>query len=351
MVVVLSQLLQACSEQSQLPSSVSAPIDWGQEVLLAETDTEFIGEVSGFAVLDDSVFLVSDRRNGVLHVFDGQGRRLRVVGRRGEGPQEWGMGPTVVTPLASGLVAIGDGPRTAILSTADWTIFQRVAKPAASATLIGEIGVALVFGDISQDHRASLASVSRVDSTIARFGHVPEIAAGNIMVATYFSHPAFAPLQSDSFAIAWQSSDFLFFGSSYSERFDSVFVPPVVRRGSLSADLRKVSANRTDLAQALMYKPSYPLGIIRAAGGDVFGLLTADLTQQDGRMTGRLHLSVVSRSNGIACNEMALDVPDDPLPFVFARGAKLFVISQESIEGRSVTRVRSGTLKQSSCPS
>ncbi len=318
-----------------------------EPIVLRDTGSLSVGAISGFAVLGDSSFVVSDRQAGSLAVYGGSGVRTGTYGRRGAGPGEWRFGPSLVVPLSTETVAVGDGPSTAILTTADFTELARLQKPSPAAQPIGELNGALVFGFIDRERGTAFVAQSPLEASDLAFGHVPEFARASEILSSYFSHAALKTFGSDSVATAFQSSNFLYLQSLSGGAVDSVPIPPITRRGALEDEMRLVAGGRADIAESLLYRPSYPQLIIRVAP-DVWGIVFADLTQESGRMTGQLHLALVSH-DGSSCGEYALPVRPDPLPFVSAVGATLYAISYVDHEGDAVPLVQRFVINDSSC--
>jgi len=327
-LLAITSLASACGSENATPLSESS-LSLVERIELHDADSAFIGEVSGFAVLGDSTYVIADRRNGVLHVVDRGGARVRAVGRRGEGPGEWAFGPTLLVDLGNGILAAGDGPFTVGLRTHDWTVAWRIQKSSPSAVPVGARNGDLVYGRVSQESLTLFEQRSPDGELRARFGAVPEIPASNQLVADYFSHPTLRLFGGDSVASAVQSSDYVFFGSAIGGTPDSVLAVPTVRRGAIASELRKATPARTDLAQELMYRPSYPQGLVPIGGSARWGLITVDLSQRSGRMTGALHLTLIDRLAHRTCAELPVPVPDDPLPYVAVRPSELLVATYE----------------------
>lgn len=348
-VIWLSTLLSlACTDARQVPADISVltPLD---PVRLEETDAAFVGEPTGFAVLEDGTFAISDRRNAILHHFATTGARLGGTGRRGEGPNEWVMGPTLAVAGRGHTVFVGDGPSIRAVDVLAKR-FQWSRLRSARAIATSSYGDALVLVELDPATGASIHLVTGPDDSSRSGGPLPSLAASNPIVAGYFSHPAAAFLSSDTLALVVQSSEYLHFGAFPNGPFDSLKLTPQLRRGALAAELARINPSNPTAAQQLMYRPSYPQIVRPISDGRYVAVVFADLTMVSGRMTGQLHLEILDWRARRGCRELAIDVPADPLPYVDLRRDTLFVLTQRAEEAAtSISEIRRYSVNAEAC--
>lgn len=344
----LGLILVACSNERGFQNSPGV-LTTIESIRLDESEASFVGEATGFAVMEDGSFVVSDRRNAMLHHFAASGLRLEGVGRRGKGPNEWVMGPTIAVAGAGSTVFVGDGPFIrAVDVDAGRFSWSRARSTKAIATASRADSLLLVELDPSSGR--SLHLVANAGDSMRSGGPVPQLAASNPIVAGYFSHPAAAFVAGDTVALVLQSADFVFFGPFRGGAYDSLALVPLARRGALSADLQRINPANPTAAQALMYRPSYPQLVSSIASNRYVATVFADLEMVSGRMTGRLYLQVLDLRARRVCREEPIDVPRDPLPYVALARDTLYVLTQRSDENvASITEVRRYLLNPEAC--
>lgn len=346
-VLALGGISVACSSPDSRSAS-SLMLQALAPVTLSETDSAFVGEPSGFAVLKDGSFAVSDRRNAVLHHFAVSGARIRGIGRRGEGPNEWNSGPTLAVAGGS-LVFVGDGPSIRAVEVSSGQFLwsrRRTARNIATSS----IDEGLMLSDLDPTNGSSVRLIAGEADSGVRGGPVPGLARANPIVAAYFSHPAATFIAPDTLALVLQSADFLYFGRFPSGPFDSLSLTPVERRGSLSAELARIDPANPSAGQRLIYRPSYPQIIRALHGGRYVAVVFSDLEMVSGRMTGRLFIEIIDWRARRRCAESPIDAPADPLPYVDLREDTLFVLSQrlDSLGG-SITEIRRFRVNAEAC--
>lgn len=124
------------------------------EVVLDEPDSAALGLIGGFARTRDGGFLLADRQRGALIHFDGAGRRIGAIGRRGSGPGEWESGPFGIFPFDDSTYAVSDGSILKVLTLAHpaaaWT---RAQSPTTAAFAAG--GGAVLTRRIDRTRRST----------------------------------------------------------------------------------------------------------------------------------------------------------------------------------------------------
>lgn len=177
-LVLAAALALACTSDSRRLDSETGLGSY-EEVVLAESDTSFVGEIWGFAALENGRFVIADRSSGTLRVYDSKGREVSAIGRRGEGPGEWSMGPTVVTLHSDSIAIVGDGMfwRAVDIPRAE-LLWSRQRPSAMSGALTSANGV--IYADrYDRANRSTLfAFRSSADSAVPG-GPFPELMAAN----------------------------------------------------------------------------------------------------------------------------------------------------------------------------
>jgi hypothetical protein len=317
-------------------------------VVLAETDSVFIGEPSGFAPLAEGGYLVADRRNGTLHRFAADGAHLASVGRRGRGPGEWSTGPFAVVNDGDSLAFVADGGAVVALSLPDLAVRWR-RPPSALARLAAAWHGGALWSRIDRSANTSFETFAGAADPVVAGGPVTQRMRRNPLVAEMFSSAAAANLGGDTLVSAFQNTDSLFVGSWPSGPWTSLEVPVAARRGARGDLLDAIDEHLPPTVERALYQPSYPLAVARLPASGYVALVTGDLTfVEQRRMTGRLFVSIVDLRRRRACPDEAVPAPDDPLPRVAFRGDTLLVLVQDVNPGagsRTVVRpflVRAG---------
>jgi hypothetical protein len=311
-------------------------------ILLAETDSDFVGEPGGMVAHADGTLLIADKRNGTLHEFDRHGAHLRDIGQRGQGPNEWAVGPHVVFSDSDTLIVAADGLGRLKGVALPSGVQQWDRATAPGRYLIGVHRGAAMLVSIDRGTRSTLAQLAVLgDTAITSGGPYPSILDANQFVGELFSAAAVTWLGADSIVMALQSSNNLFVGPFPLGPFDTIPVPVLARRGALPELLRQIDENDTRTIERAIYQPSYPLALARLPSSGLLALVSADQNLVDGsRMTGKLFLSLIDRTSGRVCPDAPVSTPADPLPHVTFLGDTLLVLIQavDQEQTRSVVR-------------
>jgi hypothetical protein len=163
------------------------------------------------------------------------------------------------------------------------------------------------------------------------------------------SMPAVALLPGDSVVMAFQGSDYLFFGPFEGTSYDSVLVPSRRRRGARRELLVQVNDQDPSTVGPALYQPSYPAVIAPIAGGSAIAVVYLDMTFIENRhMTGRPYLSVLGRDRG-ACSDVVIGGSTDPLPNLAFQGDTLLILTQEVQDTTSTTVLRRYHVRPVTC--
>lgn len=320
-------LLYGCnaSESSRVGSAGFATLV--DSVVLVEADSVFVGEPSGFAMAGDGAFVVADRRNGTVHRFARDGRRLSAYGRRGPGPTEWQMGP-FLTFSDSGHLGVSDGPVVRILKYPSGEVEGEFVR-AQGAGLVGLHSGTAYFRRIDPDRRTLFEAISdnRDSSSAGRF--TMQMGRSQI-VDGYFSAVALTPISGGSVAYMVQNDDHIFVTDNLGAVRDSVSVPVVRRRGAVPELLSLIRDEDPRTAERASYQPTFPLVASTLSRGRV-AFVGVDQKFMGNRMTGQLYLTVAAATSSqiAVCVDYALPGPTDPLPWAAFSGDTLFQLIQD----------------------
>lgn len=345
-VVGLVGAMTACSPSAERESTRSPTLIPADSVQLAETDSTFVGEPSGFAIGADGSFIISDRRNAVVHRYSRSGAHLASIGRRGDGPDEWSRGPFFVK-AENDVMAVADGNRFKTLEYPSGRVLTEVQRPAGSGFVAFEDGSAY-FRHIDRSKRTTFEVIGE-DGSTARGGSFTQAMGRSLTVDNMFSFIAVAPLSEKRMAIAYQNSDYVFFGP-IGGPFDSVAVPVLHRRGSRPDLLNAIEDGNPETAKRAAYQPSYPFLLSATSMDALLAYVTIDQTFEGNRMTGQPFLSVVDLTRRQACPDARVPGPIDPQPWIAIVGDTAFVLTQdEGPGGRPRSMVHSLVIDHDTC--
>lgn len=325
-----------CGDDSSA-ARTQEPLVLLDSVVLQEADSSLIGELSGVVAFNRGV-LVADRRAGVLRAYNRSGALQRVYGRRGSGPGEWARGPRLFFGDGDTLAVATDGAQTRWFALPSGNPLGAQPNPGVLALTASARGI--VYGVIDRERGTSLREMGWDGRELRRGGHVPEFAARSVLVSQMISMPAVALLPGDSVVMAFQGSDYLFFGTFEGSSYDSVLVPAHRRRGALRKLLAQVNDQDPSTVGPALYQPSYPAVMAPIAGGSAIAVVYLDMTFiENRRMTGRPYISILVRERGV-CSDIEVGGSPDPLPSVAFQGDTLLVLTQEVRETTSTTVLR-----------
>ncbi|MBX3131894.1 MAG: hypothetical protein KF689_00735 [Gemmatimonadaceae bacterium] len=301
------------------------------ETALEDSGRTALGAIGGFNVTDAGEYLVADRQRGSLVVFDADGRRLREIGRRGEGPGEWSAGPYGVMRYDERHWAVSDGTRLKVLELArprEAWIRTQGPMTAAFAAYDGVI----YARNVDRDRRSSIARYRNASDSLEYGGPFPSQLGRSRIVDMMLTFVAAAPVGDDRIAVFIQGSDYLFVGP-FGGPYDSVHVPAIARRGAMRDLLDAVRDDDPESGMRAAYKASFPFRL-RALSDGRIAIVTLDQEFLGDRMSGSLQVAVVKLGIGVSCGEVTVPVDTDPQPWVEFRGDTLLVFSHDVDEHR-----------------
>jgi hypothetical protein len=320
-------------------------------VVLQEDESRFVGEPTGLAQLANGGFLVSDRRNGVIHEFRPDGAYVAARGRRGTGPLEWESGPHSLHLADASTLFVSDGGRVVQVSLPDWKPVRVLAKPTGTSLLVAATPVTVVFSRVDGASRTSLLSVDV--ATGARTVGGPwtsQLSRGSVAVAQMMSFSGGTVLPDGRLAVAIQHSDSLYVGPFVGGPFERVNIPVGARRGARVDLVGAVRDDNPASVERAVYQSSSPetMGVLDRSGK--VAIVFNDYTMRNRRMTSALRVSMVDVTARRACPDVSVPVPADPRPIAAVANGKLLVVVQEELPtGELRTVIRQFTLQPAGC--
>jgi hypothetical protein len=318
-------------------------------VALEETDSSALGAVGGFNVTRDGRYVVSDRQRGALIIFGADGRRERVIGRRGSGPGEWESGPFGIYSYDDSTFAVSDGALLKALTlTRPDEAWVRLQTPLTSAFAARD-GIVLTRG-VDRGRRSTIARFSGPADSLTFGGPFPSQLGRSRFVDQMLVFVGATMLSGDSLAVFTQGSDYLFFGP-FAGPFDSLLVPATQRRGAMADLLSAVRDDDPDSALRAAYKASYPFALHTIGTTGLLALVTIDQERLGDRMAGTMQLSVVNLPARRVCGEVSVPVESDPQswPTVVSDTLVIFSHDVDSISMRSQPTIRRFAIATENC--
>lgn len=312
----------------------SPSLELVDSIILRETDSLFVGSISGFAVSPEGRIYVSDRANVVVHEYSPTGAHLRTIGRRGRGPGEFATANVIAVSGDSLLAVFGGG----LLHLFDLTRGKHKWSRLPASPLVQTLkmdGSRILTNVLPEQwdpgHRRTLASVRSRSDAPAFGGALPApLGTGALAIDQLLSFLDFALFDGDSVVEAVAaSSDYLFIGRFAGDTFDSIHVSRLRRHGAPSqALLGALTRDPRSVRPDQLYHPSVPWGLARLSSGAI-AYVTFDPTMVHNRIVGPIYASVVELAGRRTCPDALIPVPTDPQPRVAFSGDTLFVISQD----------------------
>lgn len=296
-------------------------------IALEDSGRTALGLVGGFGVTHDGEFLVSDRQRGTLVHFARSGARLHEIGRRGEGPGEWGWGPFGILRYDDTTTLVSDGEllKALRLPSAEplWSRRQSAMSPAFAA----HRGVVLAKAT-NRDRRSTIARWRSAADSLEYGGPFPAPLGRSQMVDLMLVWVAAAQLPGDSLAVMAQGNDHLFVGP-FAGPYDSMPLPVVTRRGAMRDVLDAVRDDDPESGMRAAYKASWPYIVQPLREPSRLAIVTIDQEFLGDRMAGDMNVAVLNRVRRRFCGELRVPVPRDPQPWATLVGDTLFVFAHE----------------------
>lgn len=332
----------ACGRDARSGGPALVALD---SVVLAETDSVFVGKPSGFIATPDGRFVVSDLFTRRVVVFGRDGRVERAIGTRGKGPGELESPIWIAMDGDSLLYVLDDGetrieafdPRTGEFR------WGRLLPGRVSMLASYERGVLGGYPDSARN--GSVAHITRDTGSFAVTGPLPAILRGNPVVRGVFGAVELTAFR-DTLVTAYEVSDRVYLSRMDGPVLDSIQVPVVRRRGSRPDLVARVKDPTTAMQAA--YNLSMPGELARMSSGQL-ALVSFDWQWKASRVQGTGYVSLVDPVRRRSCPDAPLPGPGDPIPRVAFRGDTLWVLAQEVEAERPYTVLRSYRVDGARC--
>lgn len=337
-------------KSTRLRESPSPVLTVADSVILAETDSQYVSFMAGFAISRGGRFYVSDKGNYVVHEYSPAGVHLRTIGRRGSRPGEFSSPANVSVDGDSLLVVNGGRGRVHVVDLRSGV--QRWERQLETAPQ-PLIDLVIADGRVYANHldsrtRTSSSSVGAAADSARRSGPFPQPFGRNQLIDQSFSWMRLRPFGRDSLAVAFEGTDYLFIGQFGRGGFDSLHIARTRRRGARPDVIERVAKDPRG-AKPFVFAMSAPWAIGVLSGGR-FAYVAIDVDVTNARASGVMYVSVIDVRRHKACVDARVPVPSDPQPRADFHGDTLVVAShEETAERRPRLIVRKFLLDTKDC--
>jgi hypothetical protein len=187
----------------------------------------------------------------------------------------------------------------------------------------------------SSFNRALKTSIGRVRTSVdsaALAGPFPQPYGARSLIDDVFGRVGFSVFGGDSVASVFHASDYLYIGRFGMARSDSILLPRTARNGARPDVIAKASDDPATI-QPFLYALSAPWAVSPSVQGRIL-IVHVDQTLLNGRMAGKLFLSVVNTRKRLACTDAELPIPADPPGWASFRADTLVVVQQDETRDR-----------------
>ncbi len=329
-------------------------------VVLAETDTSFVGKPAMFFGLGpDGSFLIPDQTSDRLMVYDRDGRLRQFVGRRGQGPGEMSTVGITTFVVDSLLIhaTMGRSIHMFAWPTGRWVRTLHVRGFVTSAAALGG---RLFFGDYDPFVRRGVVVLERealVTEDTAQVG-----ASLVEFPRDYVTYPDFDMFNSvliaawpDTLAVGFGGTDFLVLYDLRGAPTDTLWIPPVRRRGIPEAAKRLFRPNAGSFPDRLA-AVSGLYGLWRPDEGGLLAWYgdgeTHGVPGQPMEVLNQAWLSLIDPGLRRACVDIRVPAFDTKIPRLAFRHDTLYALDQvvPDQEGKSPrTVIRRFVIDRSRC--
>jgi hypothetical protein len=334
-------------DNSALASGGAPELQLIDSVVLAESDSAYLGKPVGLAVDEKHGIYISDAFSSRVFNFTRAGKLKRVIGRRGTGPGEL-MQPAWLAITDEGVLAVADYYRHMIaLFDAESGAYVGMRRVSGRVSSIQAHGSSLLLGALNLTQRTTsltldLASLSTPPH---RFGPFPEAYDRARRMTVMF--PSIQRSAShDSSLLVMGGIRPVFLLNASGSVVDSFVVPRRRRRG-LPADVVD-RAIRARTPSEVWRETSIPYALAPLSRGR-FALVYFDPAMDGRRITGAMFLSVLSLDSRTACADIPLPASGDVQARVAFAGDTIFVLDQKVSGARAITTVRGYVVRDSAC--
>lgn len=342
-VAVVPALLAGSAHQ-QGASPRLTPID---SIVLAETESQFVGQVAALAISPAGRYFLLDRANFTIHEYARDGRFVRRFGRQGRGPGEF-HAPSAFAVAGDSLLLVFGGSELQAFDLRSGTLaWQRRLPRVPHALATGGGRVYMSWVDLAGG--SSTARLRSATDSLVTGGPIPSPYGRHQAVDMTFGRvTSLAALGSDSVVLAFHATDYVFLGRIGTTRFDSIRVSRLHRNGARPDLIARIVSN-PDILRDAAYALSAPWAMTRLADGQL-AIVTVDQQFSGGRLSGQLFLSIIDPVRRRTCPDARIPGPADPPSRVAFAGDTLVVAEQDAgSAGDARTTIRKYSISTAGC--
>ncbi|HYR09762.1 MAG TPA: hypothetical protein VEQ60_18445 [Longimicrobium sp.] len=337
-LAVCAVLAAGCRGDRQAAEAPAAtkPLAPADSVVLAESDSAFIGAATHMTAGPNGAFFVSDAVNSTVLHFARDGKFVRRFGRAGSGPGELG------TPVATAVR--GDS----LLAVADWEQSRTNLFSQRTGAFIGAArheGMpfsmhftpdALWMGAVNPNRSTSLArwnltgEVEYLGPLPAQFGESRQLMLSNPYAST--------ALLGDTLLVGFTGHGGLFMTRRDGTVLDTLTVPVLRRRGVPADIVQRFTRSLSDAEIAGM--ASALVALHRRPDGGI-AVVHYDVDIVDRTITAKGYLSLVSSDRRRVCADVPIPFGTDGRPTVAFAGDTLYALEthlRESARAENVLK-------------
>lgn len=310
------------------------------ELVLEEADSIFIGRPSGIAVSAAGQLAIGDGLERRVLVFDGNGKRRAIVGRKGAGPGEFATTSFIAFPSESSMVVSDLAQRRlSLFRLTDSVRFVRQVNVTGTANYIQARGEStVVLGLLDTERRTALASWRIGEDSLRAHLLAPrELLDGKMLPGSL--PDAMVAFRENDYVVAFLGVDYAVrYATATDDAIDTIRIPAARRRGvPRDLDARLLALG---MESHRLYDQVSLLQNVGALSGGRVALVHFDMTARGQRpFNGAAWVSVVEPDAGRACVDIPLPVRSESRARIAFRGDTLLVIDQRSDEQMKASTV------------
>ncbi len=327
------------------PASAGATLVPVDSVVLAEADSAYVGRIAGFTTSTAGNIFVADQLSSRILVFDGHGRFVRFIGRKGSGPAEL-LQPLRVGLQGDSLLWVSDfGPRSVkVFRVADAAAARemRVDGMLTDLTLRNDTAF-LAVADFGRNTGISIVGPHAHPTS---FGVRPGRLRRWRVLMPYVS-PAALALTGDSIAIIYSAYDAVFFYGLDGGARGAVTLPAVRRRQVREDAESSLRANATLNDKQALFSTAYTATRLRSGH---LAVVHMDFAYSGKRPTATGFLSLLAPDRKKACPDAPIPLSADSWGHVAFRGDTLLTLNQSvTKEGTAKITLTAYTIALATC--
>lgn len=298
-------LMVACDR----PVGIAPMLSRVSSVVVVESDSDFVAYPSQMAASTSGLMAVSDIQRGVVMLYGRDGKPVRQIGHRGDGPGELRAPSWLAFTDSSVLVANLPRLRIVEFGLEDGKMLREIPVPMRTGLMLTRGGAFIASVLPDSLGRNLLRWPVLASGEPGRTGWSPALFVRAPQLAEVFGTTAFLPEDSATY-FAFEVSNQLYRVGHDGAQVDSMTLTPMHRNGS---DEKAFSRAATDVsvAQRLLYSNSIPVAITRNSDSTI-SVVYADVERRGSRFATKYWVTTLDWGNRKQCEEARLPVHDDP---------------------------------------